>query len=62
MESSYPTLIGIIGTIIALGFFANGWRMRSRGRAGSALGCAHMIMALLFIPMIWWIILRLLPG
>ena len=62
MGENAPFWIGIIGTLIALAVFANGWRIRNQGRTGASLGCAHMLLAVLFIPMIWWIILTLLPG
>ncbi len=62
MGENIPIIIGIAGTLTALFVFVNGWRMRAKGDQGRTLGGLHMLMAALFIPMIWWIILVLMPG
>ncbi len=55
-------IVGIVGTVLAVLVFVNGWRMRKSGRSGAALGCAHMVLAVIFVPMIWWIINNLLTA
>jgi len=62
MGGNAPIIIGIVGTLVALYVFFNGWRLRKSGADGHTLGGLHMLMAVLFIPMIWWIILVLMPS
>lgn len=64
MEALNPTLIGIIGTLLALAVSANGWRLArgAGGTRGAVLGRLHVWLGVLFIPLVWFIILVLIPG
>lgn len=57
-----PFWIGLGGTLLALAVFANGWRIARIGGTGRTMGRLHMLIAPLFIGVIWFIILRLMPG
>lgn len=49
--------IGLAGTILALAFVANGWRHIKAGEGHLAnAGRLHIIMASLFIPLLWMIV------
>ncbi|TRD11137.1 hypothetical protein FGU71_04235 [Erythrobacter insulae] len=50
-----PTLwIGIIGTIVALAFAANGLRAVRAGPGHAAnAGRLHMMMVIVFLPLLW---------
>ncbi|QIG54018.1 hypothetical protein G6N82_07505 [Altererythrobacter sp. BO-6] len=64
MDALNPTLIGIIGTLLALAVSANGWRLArgAGGNRGAVLGRLHIWLGVLFIPLVWFIILVLIPG
>ncbi|KLI64551.1 hypothetical protein [Aurantiacibacter marinus] len=62
MDGNTPIIIGVLGTLAALFVFVNGWRMRRKGDQGRTLGGLHMLMAVLFVPMTWWIIMVLMPA
>ncbi len=56
------TIIGIVGTLLALGAIVFGIRMqRSPERGGAFLGPLYMLFGLIFIPVIWFMILVLMP-
>lgn len=56
------TIIGILGTLLAFGAIIFGFRMqRSPERGGGFLGPLYMLFGLIFIPVIWFMILVLLP-
>lgn len=57
-----PFWIGVVGTVIALLVLANAVRLGMRAEGGSTIARLHAIMAVLFIGVIWFIILRLLPA
>ena len=62
MELSNPVWIGVVGTILALVIIgAAGRTMRKNGR-GRGLMMIYAIMAVMFIGVIWFIILRLMPA
>lgn len=64
MEAIDPFWIGIVGTLLALAVSANGWRL-ARGAGGdraAMLGRLHIWLGALFIPLVWYIILALIPG
>ncbi len=50
--------IGIVGTIVALAYLANGIRL-SRGPEGHGAnaGRLHIVMAGIFLPVLWGIVL-----
>lgn len=56
---SPPILIGILGTVFALAFMANGLRLviGPAGHAANA-GRLHIAMAGLFLPILWLVVLR----
>ncbi len=62
MDAIDPVWIGIAGTLLALAVFANGRRIARLGGNGRAMGRLHMWIAPLFVGVIWFIILRLMPG
>lgn len=62
MDALNPVWIGIAGTLMAAAVFANGWRIARLGGTGRAMGRMHMWIAPLFVGVIWFIILRLMPG
>lgn len=64
MDALNPTLIGIVGTLLALAVSANGWRLArgAGGHRGAVLGRLHIWLGVLFIPLVWFIILVLIPG
>jgi len=57
-----PVWIGVIGTILALAIIANAIRILRRTEDGRGLGMLHIIMTLLFVGVIWFIILNLIPA
>lgn len=54
-----PLWIGIAGTVLALAFLGNGFRLvvGPQGHAANA-GRLHIIMAAIFLPILWLIVLR----
>jgi len=63
MQMEFTTIVGYIGTILAVIAIVYGARMmRSPERGGGILGPAYMLFGALFVPVIWFIILVLLPG
>lgn len=53
-----PILIGIAGTVLALAFIGNGFRlaMGPQGHAANA-GRLHIFMAGLFLPILWLVVM-----
>ena len=62
MDAINPVWIGIAGTLLAIAVFFNGRRIPKQSVTGRVMGRLHMIVAPLFIGVIWFIILRLMPG
>ena len=57
-----PIWIGILGTAIALFALFSAVRLIIRTRGASMIPKLHALIAVLFLGVIWFIILRLLPG
>ena len=58
----FTTLVGIAGTLLAVIAFGYGIRMmRSPEHGGATLGPFYMAFAAIFVPVIWFIILVLMP-
>lgn len=50
--------IGIIGTLVALGFVVNGMRHIRKGEGHRAnAGRLHIAMAVMFVPVLWLVVL-----
>lgn len=50
--------VGIIGTLVAIGFVANGIRHIRKGDGHRAnAGRLHIMMAIMFVPVMWLIVL-----
>ena len=50
--------VGIIGTLVALGFVANGVRHIRQGEGHLAnAGRLHIAMAVMFVPVLWLVVL-----
>lgn len=64
MDILNPVWIGVVGTVLALAVSANGWRLsRVAGDNRSAvLGRLHVWLGALFIPLIWFMIIVLIPD
>lgn len=57
-----PFWIGVIGTLIALVIIGNAIRTMRGQAKGRGLMMMYMIMAMMFIGVIWFIILKLMPA
>lgn len=57
-----PFLIGIVGTVIALLIVAKAVRTIKQSSKGRGLMVTYIGMAVTFIGVIWFIILRLMPS
>lgn len=62
MELSNPVWIGIVGTILALVIIGSALRTMRRNTKGGGLMKIYLIVAVMFIGVIWFIILRLMPA
>ncbi len=57
-----PFWIGIVGTLIALVIIGNALRTMRKNDKGHGLMMIYIVMAAMFIGVIWFIILRLMPA
>lgn len=57
-----PFWIGVLGTIMAAIMFVGAVRMLLQQRGNSTIAKLYALMALLFVGMIWFIILQLIPA
>lgn len=60
---SFTIAVGIVGTLVAMAMIVNAIRLGRSGKTGvSAFAQIQILMALIFIPLVWYMILVLLPG